>query len=264
LEEIVRLQNIVIGPKKLKRMGLRTEGGFIGEHDRQTFLPMPEHISAKAKDLPGLIQGLADTAALLRDSAFDPVLAAAAISFGFVFIHPLMDGNGRIHRYLIHHILAGMGYVRREMIFPVSASMLNQLSEYLEVLEAYSVPRLDLVEWEPTENHNVRVLNETADLYRYYDMTKQAEYLYACVQDTIYHVIPGELDYLGSYDKMTSAINELVSLPNHKVDLLIKMLLQNQGKLSKTKREKFFEELEDEEITQFEDLYAQTFGKENG
>ncbi|HIP51694.1 MAG TPA: hypothetical protein EYG94_06355 [Campylobacterales bacterium] len=31
------------------------------------------------------------------------------IAFSFVYIHPLEDGNGRIHRYLIHHVLAERG-----------------------------------------------------------------------------------------------------------------------------------------------------------
>lgn len=261
IKEIERLQHIVIGSKKLKQMGLRTGGGFIGEHDSETLLPIPEHISARAKDLPELMRGLVETEALLRDSEYDPILAAATIAFGFVFIHPLLDGNGRIHRYLIHHLLAGKGYVKRDMIFPVSASMLNHLSDYQDALEAYSGPRLDLINWEPTEELNVRVLNETIDLYRYFDLTKQAEYLYACVEDTIEHVIPEELDYLHRYDQVTRSINEIVSLPDHKVDLLIKILRQNQGKLFKAKREKFFEELADDEVARIEEIYSQIFGE---
>ena len=35
-----------------------------------------------------------------------PVVHAAAIAFGFVFVHPFEDANGRIHRFLIHNILA--------------------------------------------------------------------------------------------------------------------------------------------------------------
>lgn len=261
IQEIERLQHIVIGSKKLKQMGLRIGEGFIGEHDSKSFIPIPDHISARARDLPLLMQGLMDTEALLRNSDYDPVLAATTIAFGFVFIHPLLDGNGRIHRYLIHHILASKEYVKRDMIFPVSASMLNHLSEYQDALEAYSTPRLDLIVWESTEDYNVRVLNETIDLYRYYDLTKQAEYLYACVQDTIDHVIPDELDYLKRYDQITAAINDIASLPDHKVDLMIKILSQNQGKISIRKREKSFEELKDDEIREIEKMYERIFGE---
>ena len=36
----------------------------------------------------------------------NPVIAAAVLAFGFVYIHPFVDGDGRIHRDLIHHVLA--------------------------------------------------------------------------------------------------------------------------------------------------------------
>ncbi|MGS2737685.1 Fic family protein [Sinomicrobium sp. M5D2P17] len=101
IEEIERLQDIVIGNKKLKNMGMRKGEGFIGEHDRETFTPMPDHISARVKDLPSLMQGLLETNSVLQQARYDPVLAATTIAFGFVFIHPLSDGNGRIHRYII-------------------------------------------------------------------------------------------------------------------------------------------------------------------
>ena len=60
----------------------------------------------------------------------DPVLIATTIAFGFVFIHPLSDGNGRIHRYIIHHVLAETGYAKRELIFPISAAILNRIGDY--------------------------------------------------------------------------------------------------------------------------------------
>ncbi len=36
----------------------------------------------------------------------DPIVSAAILAFGFVYIHPFEDGNGRLHRYLFHHVLA--------------------------------------------------------------------------------------------------------------------------------------------------------------
>lgn len=259
IEEIERLQDIVIGNKKLKHMGLRKYEGFIGEHDRETFSPIPDHISAKAKDLPSLMKGLMETNNSLQKANYDPVLTAATVAFGFVFIHPLSDGNGRIHRYIIHHILTQMSYTKRDMIFPVSAAILNRISDYQTVLEAFSYPRIDLIEWKPTSGHNVEILNETIDLYRYYDITLQAEFLYECVEETIEKIIPEELDYLKKYDQMTKLINLHVTLPDTMVDLLIKFLNQNNGKLSMKKRQKEFDELTDKEIVKIEGDYSEIF-----
>jgi len=261
IEEIEWLQDIVIGTKKLKHMGIRKHEGFIGEHDRETFSPLPDHISAKAEDLPSLMKGLLDTNNSLQKSDYDPILAAATMAFGFVFIHPFSDGNGRIHRYMIHHILTQMGYTKRGMIFPVSAAILNRIDEYQEILESYSSQRIDLIEWEPTLDHNVKILNETIDLYRYYDLTTQVEFLYECVEETIEKIIPEELDYLEKYDRLNKYINTYVTLPDTKVDLLIKFLSQNNGKLSKKKRQKEFDELTDIEISSIEKNYQIIFSK---
>lgn len=259
IEELERLQNIVIGTKKLKNMGLRTQEGFIGEHDRETFSPLPDYISAKSKDLPSLMKGLLDTNNLLQNSGYDPVLAATTVAFGFVFIHPFSDGNGRIHRYMIHHILTRMEYTKRGMIFPVSAAILNRIDEYQSILESYSSQRIDLIDWEPTADHNVKILSDTIDLYRYYDLTAQVEFLYECVEETIEKIIPEELDYLAKYDRMTQYINTYLSLPDTKVDLLIKFLDQNNGKLSKNKRQKEFDDFSDEEISSIEENFQSIF-----
>lgn len=259
LNEIERLQDVVIGSKKLKNMGLRKEEGFIGEHDRDTFYPMPDHISAKSSDLPFLLNGLIDVNNLLGKENYNPVLIATTIAFGFVFIHPLSDGNGRIHRYLIHHILAETGYTKRDMIFPVSTAILERISDYRDILESYSHPRLDLIQWAETKNHNVRILNDTIDLYRYFDLTKHAEFLYECVEETIKTIIPEELDYIRKYDLMNHFINNLVSLEDNKVDLLIKFLGQNNGKLSKKRRLNEFQELSSEEIEKIEEHYLDIY-----
>ena len=58
---------------------------------------------------------------------------------------------------------------------------------------------------------------------------------------------------------MTHQINALVNLPDNKVDLLIKLLNQNSGKLSKNKRTKEFDQLSQEEIESIEKTYASIF-----
>ena len=259
IEEIERLQDIVIGNKKLPNMGMRENEGFIGEHDRDTFTPMPDHISARAEDLPSLMHGLLQTNSMLQQLNYDPVLAAATIAFGFVFIHPLSDGNGRIHRYIIHHVLTRMGYTKRGVIFPISSAILDRIDQYQDILEHFSSQRIDLIKWKETPDHNVEILNETVDLYRYFDLTKQAEFIFSCVEDTIEKIIPEELNYLEKYDLITQFINDHITLPDSEVDLLIKLLNQNKGKLSKNKKEKHFKELTKKDVKLIEEAFQEIF-----
>lgn len=258
-EELLRLQQIVIENSRFVEMGFRKEGGFVGEHERTTGEPIPEHISAKWQDIDLIINGLFATYKKMEESKFDAVLAGATIAFGFVFIHPFVDGNGRIHRYLMHHILSKMQFAQQGIIFPVSASILNHIDDYRTVLESYSHPILDFIEWEKTKSNNVEVLNDTIDFYRYFDATKQAEFLYDCVNDTIENVIPQEVDYLQKYDEMKSYLDDVFQMPDKTVALLIRFLDQNNGKLSKRALEKEFSVLTEEEVKEIEEHYQSYF-----
>lgn len=91
---------MVVGDTRFVRPGLREGGGFVGEHDRETRAPLPEHISARPEDLPDLVKGLIEFESRSLDFAIDPVITATLVAFGFVYIHPFEDGNGRIHRWL--------------------------------------------------------------------------------------------------------------------------------------------------------------------
>ena len=240
-------------------MGFRKEGGFVGEHDRTTGEPIPEHISAKWQDLEQLIDGLIQACHKMEAANFNAVLIAAKIAFGFVFIHPFEDGNGRIHRYLIHHILAKTKFTQQGIIFPVSASILNHINDYRNVLESYSYPLLDFIEWKKTKNNNVEVLNNTIDYYRYFNATKLAEFLYACVENTIDEIIPNEMNYLQKYDQMKHYLDDNFEMPDKTVALLIRFLEQSDGKISKRARNKEFSKLTDEEIPEIEKIYKEIF-----
>lgn len=258
-EEFCRLQQIVIESSRFIKMGYRTEGGFVGEHDRVTGEPIPEHLSAKEEDVEELMNGLIRSSNYLESIQFHPVLAATKIAFGFVFIHPFVDGNGRIHRYLIHHLLAAMKYSPQGIIFPVSAAILERIVDYQRVLENYSHPLLDFIEWEKTEKNNVKVLNDTIDFYRYFDATPQAEFLFECVDTTIHKTIPEEVNYLQKYDEMKLWLDDHYQMPDDMVALLIRFLEQNRGTLSKRAKEKEFIALTPEEVKDIEEKFSNIF-----
>ncbi|HSH20683.1 MAG TPA: Fic family protein [Draconibacterium sp.] len=258
-KELLRLQEIIIESKRFTKLGFRTEGGFVGEHDRISGEPIPDHISARWEDLEELTEGIIQTAQYLENEKFDPVLAATVIAFGFVFIHPFSDGNGRIHRYLIHHILAKLNLTQQGVIFPISASILDKIDEYRIILESYSHPVMELVEWESTPDHNVRVLNKTIDFYRYFDATKQAEFLFDCVFDTINRIIPEEVDYILKYDEFKRFIDDQFEMPDKLVAALVRFLEQNNGILSKRALSKEFAMLKDKEVKEIEKLYQDIF-----
>ena len=259
LEELLRLQKIVIGDARFVKLGLRDEGGFVGEHDRESHMPLPDHISARPEDLPALIEGMV---AFDNGPAqeLDPVIAATNLAFGFVYIHPFEDGNGRIHRYLIHHVLAQRGFNPPGVVFPVSAAILEQIDEYGRVLESYSSRLLPLIEWEPTERSNVRVLNNTGDFYRFFDATPHAEFLYACVRKTIEEDLPNETDFLRRYDQFRQYVTDFVDMPDRTIDLLFRFLHQNEGRLSNRARAREFDALTDDEVQRIERIYQEVFG----
>ncbi len=259
IAELERLQQIVIENARFLKLGLRDEGGFVGEHDRIAGEPIPEHISAKPEDLHTLLNGLVNANVLMQDELYDAVLASASIAFGFVFIHPFVDGNGRLHRYLIHHLLAAKEFTKQGIIFPVSASILDHIDDYRLVLQHYSYPLLDFISWKETEDHNVKVLNDTADFYRFFDATKQAEFLYDCVHDTLHRIIPHEVNYLLKYDEFKRFIDNEFEMPDKMVATLLRFLEQHNGILSKRALKKEFSALNDDEVKIIQETYQDIF-----
>ncbi|MBW2187634.1 MAG: cell filamentation protein Fic, partial [Deltaproteobacteria bacterium] len=165
----------------------------------------------------------------------------------------------RIHRYLFHHVLAEKGFVPKGLIFPVSAVILGKIEAYRKTLEHFSRPRLDFIEWRPTEKNNVEILNETIDLYRYFDATAQAEFFFACVEETVNKTLPDEVEYLQKYDRFNEFIKNYIDMPDKLADLLIRFLSQNNGTLSKRARAGEFEKLTDLEIKAIEQKFAEIF-----
>jgi hypothetical protein len=258
LDEIIRLHSVLIEETRFTHIGLRPDGVFLGERDHNGD-PRPEFIGARPTDLPDLIHGLLDANERMGDSGLDPVLQAAATAFGFVYVHPLQDGNGRLHRCLIHHVLAERKFAPPGMIFPVSSVMLDRIDDYRTTLQAHSGPLMPFIEWRPTPERNVEVLNDTADLYRYFDCTQAAQFLYSCVQRTVDLDLPREIDYLRRHDEALRRIMDTVEMPDRLADNLLMFIRQNGGTLSKNRRQNEFKALDDKEVAQLEEIVRDAF-----
>ena len=258
LDEILRLHTVLIEDTRFTLAGLRPDGVFLGERDHEGD-PLPEFIGARPEDLQPLMQGMIAANERMREGELDSVLQAAATAFGFVYIHPFQDGNGRLHRCLIHHVLAGRKFTPPGIVFPVSSVMLDQIDTYRDTLRAHSSPLMNFIEWRPTPDRNVEVLNDTADLYRYFDCTEAAEFLYACVARAIDKDLPQEIDFLRRNDEAMRRIMNTVEMPDRMAENLVRFIRLNEGKLGRQRREGEFEKLTDDEVTSIEAIVREAF-----
>jgi hypothetical protein len=259
IDELNRLHGVLIEDSRFIKAGLRPDGVFLGERDHNDD-PLPEFIGARPDDLTSLLTGTLAANDRMRESDLDPVLQATATAFGFVYVHPYQDGNGRLHRCLVHHVLAERRFTPAGMVFPVSSVMLARIDDYRETLRGHSGPLMDFIEWRPTPDHNVKVTNDTADLYRYFDCTAEAEFLYSCVARTVEHDLPGEIDFLRRQDEAQSRIMDIVEMPDRLAQNLLMFMRQNGGKIPKRRRKNEFAALTDEEAERIEGVYHEVFG----
>lgn len=246
---IVRLQNVIVDPR-YAAADWRAFQNFVGETTAD-FREQVHFICPRPEDVPSLMDGWMAMTARMLAGGVEPVVAAAVAAFSFVFIHPFEDGNGRIHRFMVHHVLSRTGFSPDTVIFPVSAAIVRDQRSYDAVLESFSRPLLGAIDWAWTNEREVVVRNDTASLYRFFDATLFAEYLYDRVIDTVRTDLREELGFLAVFDRAMEGVRAVVDMPDRRASLLIRLMLQNSGHLSKTKRDQF-KELRDEEIAAME------------
>ncbi len=255
---LIELQNRIVDPR-FRDPDYRTSQNYVGEtlawHKEKIHF-----VSPAPEDLIDLMDGLVAAHKRIDTSDVSPVVHAAVIAYGFVFLHPFEDGNGRIHRFLIHNILARRGFTPKGVMFPISASMLKNPADYDASLEAFSQQLMPLVEYSLDEDGCMTVQNDTSIWYRYIDMTLQAETLFRFIDQTIDTELAGELAFLANYDKTRKTIQEIIDMPDRKIDLFIRFCLQNNGRLSERKRASHFNFLSDEEIVRMEQAVLIAYG----
>lgn len=249
-EHLIELHNLTVDPR-FAQADYRTFQNYIGETLawRQQRV---HYVCPQPQQIPELMEGLLEAHRAMERAGVPAVIEGAAIAYGFVFVHPFKDGNGRIHRFLIHNILARRGFSPPGLVLPVSAAMLKDSIDYNASLEAFSHLLMKLAEYELDQEGHMTMRNDCAPWYAYMDLTSQAEALYQFVQHTITRELVDEMNFLESYDRAKAAIQQIIDMPDQKIDLFISLCLQNNGGLSVRKRRSHFDVLTDDEITQLE------------
>src|SRR5260370_13677479 len=115
------------------------------------------------------------------------------------------------------------------------------------------------IDWRTTPHRNIEVLNDTADLYRYFDCTDTAEFLYACVQRTVQFDLPREIDFLRRHDEALRRIMDTVDMPDRLAKDLIMFVQQNHGALPKRRRRHEFSTLTDDKEAALSAVIHETF-----
>ncbi len=258
-KELVRLQNVIVDPRYADD-GFRDFQNYIGQTMRDHSQKI-HYVCPPPQFVRSLMQGIVDLNK--KNTSTETIIKATMVSFGYVFTHPFKDGNGRIHRFLIHDILVRDGIVPNSTILPISAHILAHMAEYDSILELFSKSVERKAKYDLNESGEMTVNNATEieALYQFPDLTNQAIFLINAIKLTIIKDIPEELSFLQYYDELKRDIQGIVDMPDNKIDRIILFLHQNKGKLAHRKRN-FFKELSDNEIEQMEQAYIQIFQKD--
>ena len=258
LEEknLTMLQNAIVDPRYIQK-GYRDFQNYIGQSNYR-LEEIYHYICPHPDMVHPMMSGLAIAEQKTRE--LSPVIRAAIISFGFVFIHPFMDGNGRIHRFLIHDMLIRDGFVGKDVIIPVSAHMVNNMQEYDAVLEAFSKPLMKRIQFTKDEKGELVITNleEVKTYFMYPDLTLQVAFLAKAIQETIRQDLSEELLFLERYDEFKKELMLFIDMPDKRANEIIVFIHQNKGLFPK-RRKKYFSEITDAEFEEIERIYQSVF-----
>ncbi len=256
-QRLLQLQNAIVDPR-FAAADFRDFQNYVGEL-LPNYQDLVHYICPPPVILKSLMDGLKETAEKTYETT-RPEIRAAILAFGFVFIHPFEDGNGRLHRFLIHDVLVHDGIVPAGLIIPVSAHMLNNIKDYDNILERYSKPLMQRVKYDKTDNGEITITNqnEVEGYFRYPDLTDQSIYLLETIHATLEEDMPDELTFLQRYDEAKKELQRIVDMPDRDINMMLVFLHQNKGNFPKRRREQFAK-LTDDEINLMQNAYKNIY-----
>lgn len=242
------LQVAILGSNAL-RLGVRQSPVFVGQ--TSVYAQVVHYIAPHPGVVAEMLQGLRDMAQ--RTLKQNSVARTAALSFAFVYLHPLADGNGRIHRFLMNHLLAADGVVPANIIIPVSATIAGSAAgraAYDRVLESFSRPLMRRYEGDynfgnptaypdgVTSDLNFHSYQDALHAWRYLDLTSHVRYFSNLLRTTVEDEMAREAAALRDNDSGREAIKGIIEMPDTDADRIIASLRTNNWTVSgKLRRE---------------------------
>jgi len=241
--ELESLQREILGPAAL-HYGLRRSPVFVGESDRFG-QERVHYIGPHWNDVPSILDGLREI--LRRTAGLSSVARAALVSFGFVYLHPMVDGNGRISRFLINAVLRRDGAVPAPYILPISACLqradLRPLS-YDGALELFSRPLMQHYQnnWSfgPAQHGEDGVTynlafdryDDAIHAWRYPDLTRHVVFLADALDMTIEREMRAEAQYLQRHGAARARLKNIIEGPDPALDRIIRSVRESRGTIS--------------------------------
>lgn len=236
-DQIESIQQAILGPRALS-YGIRKSPVFVGQ--TRGFQNVLHYLAPDWQQVEGMLNGLMNFEKKTRGRS--SILRAAAISFGFIYIHPLSDGNGRISRFLVNDILRRDHYLPAPYILPVSAVMQDHSlrpQNYDQVLDEFSRPLMQAIESEVHFDEYVKYqdgvesnlkyegYDVTGPAWRYIDMTSHGEYMARVIRQTVDKEMRDEASILRDHYLLREAIKNIVEGPDADIDRIIRSIHQS-------------------------------------
>lgn len=273
-DRLAELQQDILGDKSIiAHYGIRQSPVFVGQTQIRGLkevvhyiAPPPDEINAKLK---GLMAFIANT------SGQSSVLRCAVAAFAFVYIHPLADGNGRVHRFLINDILRRDGVIYEPIILPISQAIAEHASDrraYDNILDRVSKPLMHQLRehysFSKTPVHypdgiysnlNFTETQIADPVWRFMDLTPHVQYLSQIIHHVIVHDMHKESYYLKQHDQARELIKEVIEMPNDYADRIIRSVLNNKGDKSNKLLKEFVFLADDDVWQEIRDIVVRIF-----
>lgn len=241
-EFLAAIQSEILGDRAL-RAGARRSPVFVGETGLTE--EIVHYVAPHWEQLTTMLDGLREFATTTTNQS--PLIRAAVLSFGFVFIHPMADGNGRISRFLVNDTLRRDGAAPAPYLLPISATITRTVANraaYDRALEHYSRPLMQRygdacsfgpwVECEDGVKTNFRfsAYTEAQFSWAFPDLTAQSEYLADVIRETIESEMRQEAGFLFELRQTRARVKEVIEAPDVEIDRLIRSIKENRGTIS--------------------------------